>query len=144
MSVLFEFAVGAVAEGGVAGMFAHAPGNGVGGVDGHLLRPKPGSFVGTVAKRLLLRAPACAPPILARLHLLHDRGPLANDGFGHTGKFPALFGWSQRCIAAPDAVPSFEFWVSGFGFGVWTRGGTSPLTLALSPDGGEGRTDGEM
>src|SRR6266536_2586387 len=64
-------------------MFAGAPGNHFGFCDFNLLRFETGSFVRTVTKRLAFRAAASAPPIRARLDLLHDGRSLVNYGFSH-------------------------------------------------------------
>jgi len=65
-------------------MFAHAPRNRFGFLDFDLPRTEAGALVRAIAKRLLLRATAGAPPVFARLHFLHERLLLTNDGFSHS------------------------------------------------------------
>ena len=75
--------MGAVAEGLAGGMFAGAPGDGLGFGDFHLLRHKAGAAVRAVAKGLALGPAARAPEIGAGFNLLHNRAFLENNGVAH-------------------------------------------------------------
>jgi len=64
-------------------MFAAAPRDFLRLGDVGFDRAKASAFVRAVAKRLGLRAPAGAPPVSARLGVLHEGRFLENDRFSH-------------------------------------------------------------
>lgn len=72
-----------VAEGHRFGVFTGTPGHSLRLFDHNFLRLKSGPGMRAIAKRLAFRSSAGAPPINARLDLLHDGRFLENDGFGH-------------------------------------------------------------
>jgi hypothetical protein len=89
-----QLAVCSVAERRGFRMPAGAPGHCLGLGDFYFTWPQTGALVRSVAKRLLLRAPACAPPIGAGFHLLHQGCFLKNDRFSHR-RFGLLEEWSN-------------------------------------------------
>ena len=72
-----------VAERGILGLFARAPGHGLGFANLHLARAQPGAFVGAVAKGLGFRPSARAPVIGASLGFLDDGELLKGNGLTH-------------------------------------------------------------
>jgi len=89
--------VGPVAKRAVPGTFAAAPSHGARTFDHHLHRAQPGALVGTIAKGLLLRMPAGAPPVGARLHLPYVRLPRGDFGLAHGQCETEEFTWVDRC-----------------------------------------------
>ena len=73
-----------VAERGIPGVFAGAPGDRPGFGDIYFLWRETRAFMRAVAERLALGTPTGAPPILSRRDRLDEGRFLANDSFSHT------------------------------------------------------------
>ena len=89
----------AIAERFVLGMFAAAPGHGLGGGNIRFDRREFSAFMGAVAKRLGSGPAAGAPPIGASFSLLHHGAFLENSWIAH-----ALFVARREAPGKPKVI----------------------------------------